>query len=172
MSTRWTVLSIFILLIAVNCAKKSQPIVELKHYPITDIEGIITQTGVEFDEAISSDGNGSLHITATEPTTIRLYETGDIDIEDARLIYRTRIKTENVEGQVYLEMWCDFTGKGEFFSRDLQSPLTGTNDWSSEETFFLLKKGENPDNIKLNLVVNGKGSVWIDDIYLLKGPLN
>jgi len=38
------------------------------------------------------------------------------------------------------------------------------------ETPFFFKKGENPDNIKLNLIIKGKGTVWIDDIRLLKGP--
>ena len=37
--------------------------------------------------------------------------------------------------------------------------------------WFFLKEGENPDNIKLNLVINGKGTVWIDDIRLVKGRL-
>ena len=68
-------------------------------------------------------------------------------------------------------MWCRFPGKGEFFSRGLQSPLTGTTDWTTEETAFFLKKGENPDNVKLNLVINGSGTAWIDDVRLLKGPL-
>jgi len=52
-----------------------------------------------------------------------------------------------------------------------QTPLTGTTDWTTEETPFFLRKGENPDNVKLNLVINGKGTAWIDDIRLLKGPL-
>jgi hypothetical protein len=69
-------------------------------------------------------------------------------------------------------MWCHFPGKGEFFSRGLQTALTGSSDWNSQETFFFLKKGENPDNVKLNLVISGKGTVWIDDIHLIKGPLN
>jgi hypothetical protein len=102
---------------------------------------------------------------------VRLYETGDIDIENARLIYRAKLRTEGVEGQVYIEMWCHFPGKGEFFSRALQSPLSGSNEWTSQETPFYLKKGENPDNIKINVVVNGKGTVWIDDIHLVKAPL-
>ncbi|MCH7556135.1 MAG: hypothetical protein IIB56_01620 [Planctomycetes bacterium] len=51
------------------------------------------------------------------------------------------------------------------------NPLTGTTDWTTEKIPFLLKKGQNPDNVKLNLVIDGKGTVWIDDIRLLKGPL-
>jgi len=135
------------------------------------MEGIITRSNVGIDKDISSDGNGSLKMTSTKATVIRLFETGDIDVEKARLIYQARVRTENVEGQVYLEMWCHFPGKGEFFSRGLQTPLTGTTEWTTEETPFFLKKGENPDNVKLNLVINGKGTAWIDDIRLLKAPL-
>ena len=145
--------------------------VELKKFPIDSLEGIITRSGVQFDKEVSSDGSGSLKITATEPTAVRLFELGDIDVENARLIYQAKVRTEGVEGQVYLEMWCHFPGKGEFFSRELQTPLTGTTNWTTEETPFFLKKGENPDNVKLNLVINGKGTAWIDDIRVLKGPL-
>jgi len=155
----------------VGCSKPPQEVVELKKFPIDSLEGVITQSGVQFDKEISSDGNGSLKIIATEPTVVRLYELGGIDVENARLIYQAKVRTEGVEGQVYLEMWCHFPGKGEFFSRGLQTPLTGTTNWTTEETPFFLKKGENPDNVKLNLVINGKGTAWIDDIRVLKGPL-
>jgi hypothetical protein len=157
--------------VLVGCSKTSNEVIELKRFPIETMEGIITQSGVEIDKGISSDGNGSLKITATGPTVVRLFELGDIDIENARLIYQARVRTEGIEGQVYLEMWCHFPGKGEFFSRGLQTPLTGTTNWTTEETPFFLKKGENPDNVKLNLVINGKGTAWIDDIRVLKGPL-
>jgi len=146
-------------------------VTELKRFSLDNTEGLITKTDVQIDKQISSDGNGSLRIDAAKPTTIRLFETGDIDIENARLIYQAHLRTENVEGQVYLEMWCHFDGVGDAFSRELATPLTGTTDWTTEKTPFFLKKGENPDNVKLNLVINGKGTVWIDDIRLLKGPL-
>jgi hypothetical protein len=140
-------------------------------FPVDSLEGIITQSGVEIDKAVSSDGNGSLKITATEPTVVRLFEVGDIDIENARLIYQAKIRTDNIDGKVYLEMWCNFPGKGDFFSRGLQTPLTGTTNWTTKETPFFLQKGENPDNIRVNIVIDGKGTAWIDDIRLLKGPL-
>jgi hypothetical protein len=87
------------------------------------------------------------------------------------VIYRARLKSEAVDGQAYLEMWCRFPGKGEFFSRGLSNPLSGSNNWASYETPFFLKKGETPDLIKLNLVVKGTGKVWIKDVELLKAPL-
>jgi len=156
---------------AIGCTKPSTEVIELKTYPIDSLEGIITQSGVEIDKAVSSDGNGSLKITTTEPAVVRLFEVGDINVENARLIYQAKVRTEGIDGKVYLEMWCNFSGKGEFFSRGLQTPLTGTTNWTTEETPFFLKKGENPDTVKLNLIIDGKGTAWIDDIRLMKGPL-
>jgi F0F1-type ATP synthase membrane subunit c/vacuolar-type H+-ATPase subunit K len=161
-------------LLAYQRAEISRPlsadVVVLRQYALNDTQGLITQSGIGIDKQISSDGNGSLRIEAAEPTTIRLFETGEMDIENARLIYQARVRTENVVGQVYLEMWCHFPVGGEFFSRGLVSSLTGTTDWTTLETPFMLKKGQEPDNVKLNLVINGHGTVWIDDIRLLKGP--
>src|SRR5713226_1756326 len=34
-----------------------------------------------------------------------------------------------------------------------------------------LQSGQKPDLIRLNLVVQGKGRVWIDDIHLMREPL-
>jgi hypothetical protein len=169
---------ILILLISVaviigvpGCSQQSQQPVLLKSFPIDDLGGIISHSGIVFDKEISSDGNGSLRIAVTESTLVRLFETGNIDIEKARLFYQAKVRTENVEGRAYLEMLCHFPGQGEFFSRGFQSALSSSNDWSTAETSFFLKKSENPDNVKLNLVVSGKGTAWIDDIKLLKGPL-
>lgn len=154
-----------------GCQNHQTEATDIAGYPVDSAEGVLTRSGVEADKSTSSDGYGSLKLTATEPTTFRLYETGDLDIENARLTYEAKIKTEDVDGKVYLEMWCQFAGRGEYFSRALNAPLSGTVDWSSQETRFLLKRGENPDNVRLNVVIDGTGTAWIDDIRLVKGNL-
>ena len=169
---RWASSGYIAFVLAVEaCSQPSAPVTELKRFPLDSIEGVITQSGVRLDKEVSADGSGSLQMSATEPTVVRLFELGDIDIENARLIYQAKIRTKDVEGQVYLEMLCSFPGKGEFFSRGLASPLSGTTDWTTQQTPFFLQKGENPDNVKLNLVINGKGTAWIDDIRVMQGPL-
>ena len=150
--------------------KQGSVVTELKAFALDDLQGLITQSGVSIDKQISSDGNGSLRIEATEPITISLFDTGDIDIENARLIYQAQIRTQDVDHDACLEMWCHFPGKGDFFSRD-PTPVWGTTAWTRQETIFFLKDGENPDNVRLNLTINGKGIVWIDEIRLLKGTL-
>jgi hypothetical protein len=68
-------------------------------------------------------------------------------------------------------MWCHFPDGGEFFSKGIMNPVSGTTDWTSHETPFFLKKGERPDLIKLNVVIDGSGTVWIKDIALRKARL-
>jgi hypothetical protein len=160
-----------LILTVAACSQSSAPVTELKKFPLDSLEGVLTQSGLGLDKEVSSDGSGSLRADAPGQTVIRLFELGDIDIENARLIYQAKVRTKDVEGQVYLEMWCSFPGKGEFFSRALESPLSGTTDWTTQQTPFFLQKGQNPDNVKLNLVINGKGTAWIDDVRVMQGPL-
>jgi hypothetical protein len=108
---------------------------------------------------------------SSKPQTIRLFEVPDPGVDQCMLVYRAKLKTEGLEGQAYLEMWCRFPGKGEFFSRGLQNTVTGSNNWASYETPFFLKKGQKPDLVKLNLVVKGTGKIWIKDVELLRAPL-
>ncbi len=167
----WVFTVYLMIALVCGCSKKGAEEVVIQRYPLDSADGVIAGSGVALDAEITSDGAGSLKVVADEPVVVRLFETGDIDIENARLLYRARLRTENVDGRVYLEMYCRIAGVGEAFSRGLQSPLSGTNEWVTEEIPFFLQKGQNPDNVKLNLVVDGTGTAWIDDIVLLKAPL-
>ena len=160
-----------LLLGVAGCAKPSSEVVELKRFPLDTLDGLITRSGAALDTETTSDGNGSLRIRATGPTTVRLFEITDVTVENARLTYQAKLRSRNLQGQAYLEMWCHFPGRGEFFSRGLQNTVSGTMQWITAETPFFLRKGEKPDVIKLNLVINGRGTVWIDDVRLIKGPL-
>lgn len=160
---------LFFLVVSCNMQNKST---ELKYFPIDDLNSIITSSGIQLDKSISSDGNGSIKIETTKPTTVILYDINDVRIEDTQLIYEAKIKSENLSGQAYLEMWCVFKDKGEFFSQGFDTAIAGTTDWKAVSTFFFLKKNEMPDQIRLNVVVNGVGTVWIDDIHLSKLKLS
>ena len=145
--------------------------VELKHFPLDGVEGVRATTGTSFDPKISADGKGSLRVDAKEPTTVPLFEVSDVGVENATLIYQASLQSENLDGKAFLEMWVRIPGKGEFFSRGLDRPITGTMSWMTVATPFFLQSGQKPDLIRLNLVVQGKGRVWIDDVHLMREPL-
>jgi hypothetical protein len=157
--------------IVLGCEHPGTSTEELKRFPIANLENVLTRSDVSFDQAISSDGNGALKIVANQPATVRLFEVRNLNVENARLLYQARLRTEELEGQVYLEMWCHFPGLGEFFSRGLHAPLSGSVEWTMQEIPFFLQQGQNPDVVKLNVVVNGKGTVWVDDVVLSKSSL-
>ena len=144
--------------------------VELKHFPLDSLEGVRATSGVSFDPKTSADGKGSLRVDAREPMTVPLFEANDVSVENATLIYQASLQSENLDGKAFLEMWVRIPGKGEFFSRGLDRPITGTMSWMTVATPFFLQAGQKPDLIRLNLVVQGKGRVWIDDVHLMRGP--
>ena len=111
-------------------------------------------------------------VNSTEEQMIRLFEIQDPQTEQCLISYRAKIKTEGLVGRAFLEMWCRLPGHGEFFSKGLNQAVKGTTDWASHEVPFYLKKGQKPDLIKLNLVVEGRGKVWLRDVQLLKTPLD
>jgi hypothetical protein len=145
--------------------------VELKRFPLDSLEGVRATSGFSFDPKISADGKGSLRVDAKEPITVPLFEVTDVGVENATLIYQASLQSENLDGKAYLEMWVRIPGKGEFFSRGLDRPITGTMSWMTVATPFFLQAGQKPDLIRLNLVVQGKGRVWIDDVHLMREPL-
>jgi|SRR6516162_10614322 hypothetical protein len=121
-------------------------------------------------KALNAKGDAWIVKSSTNQV-IRLFEVSEPAVEDCMLIYRAKLKTEDLSGPAYLEMWCRFPKFGEAFSRGLDNQVTGSNDWASYQTPFFLKKGEKPDLVKLNVVVRGTGKVWIKDVELLKAPL-
>ena len=127
---------------------------------------------------LKPDGDGWTAV-CDQARTFRLFETPDPEVEDCTVLYRARLKTEGLTGKAYLEMWCRLPGRGEFFSRGLNQVVTGSTDWISCEIPFLLRKGQAPDLIRLNLVLAASGfvfkkrvagKVWIAGVELLTTP--
>jgi hypothetical protein len=127
-------------------------------------------TTVSTDFTIKQEGNGSIRISTKWPTTICLGEVQAPNVENAQIIYRARVKSEKLEGTAFLEMWCH-VGGGQYFSRGMNSVVTGTMDWRTLQTPFFLQPGQSAQKATLNIVINGKGTVWVDDVHLVKEPL-
>jgi len=128
------------------------------------------------DRTLSQDAvsivQDSWLVDSNDTQTIRLFEIQEPQVEQCLITYRAKLKTEGLTGRAFLEMWCRLPGRGEFFSKGLHQLAQGTTDWASYEIPFYLKKGQRPDLIKLNLVIEGKGKVWLRDIELLKTPMH
>ena len=134
----------------------------IKLFRISD--PIITQGPI----SVEQDG---WFIDSREQQTIRLFEVQNAGVQQCLLTYRARMKTDGLQGRAFLEMWCGVSGRGEFFSKGLNHPAKGTSDWTGYDVPFYLQSGQTADRIKLNLVVEGTGKIWIKDVELLQTPL-
>jgi hypothetical protein len=123
-------------------------------------------TTIQTDTQVKVEGKGSVKITTRWPTTICLGEVTGLDVESATLIYKAKVKSA-LDGTAFLEMWAH-VGGGQYFSRGMNDVLSQKTDWKTIQTPFVFQRGQKPDKVTLNLVINGKGTVWIDDIVLSK----
>ncbi len=126
-----------------------------------------TSADPTISQDLSVDGDAWV-VDAGGSQVARLFEVADPQVEQCTLAYRASMKSEDLSGRAYLEMWCRLPGRGEFFSRGINQTLSGTTEWSSFEVPFRLKKGQRPDLIKLNVAVEGRGKLWVKDVELLK----
>ncbi len=126
-------------------------------------------TTIQADTQVKAERMSSIKITTQWPTTICLGEPKGLDIEGTKMIYKAKVRSD-LEGTAFLEMWAH-VGGGQYFSRGMNDVVKQKTDWKTIQTPFLFQKGQKPDKVTLNLVIHGKGTVWIDDIVLSKEPL-
>lgn len=130
-----------------------------------------TSPKIEADTVVTAEGDASLRIISRWPVTVCLGEVAGLDIENVTLVYSAQVKTRlEGAGSAFLEMWAHVDG-GQYFSRGMDDTVGRESDWKTIRTRFTLQKGQTPEKITLNLVINGKGTVWIDDVNLAADPL-
>jgi len=155
-------------LLAVTACSKPPNAEIVARFPIDDWEGLLARSGLHLDETVTADGKGALKITTDEAMVIPLYDTGDLDVENGFLLCDAQVRLDDCEGIVYLELLCNFPGRGEYYSRGFDHAASGTSGgWLPSRARFFLREGENPDNVRVNLVMTGPGTAWIDDIRFI-----
>jgi hypothetical protein len=123
-------------------------------------------TTIAADPEVKREGKASIRVQTRWPTTVCLAEIDDIETDDTTLVFRAQLKAQELEGQAYLEMWVHLE-EGAYYSRGVLAAVRDTTDWQSAETPFQLKPGQVARKVTLNLVVKGKGTVWVDDAVLV-----
>jgi hypothetical protein len=86
---------------------------------------------------------------------------------------RGRVRYDDVAGAGYLEMWSSFADGGRYFSRTLgtegpMAALTGSSDWRDFELPFELDGSAGPQQLELNVVLPGAGSVEVSPLELVR----
>jgi hypothetical protein len=155
-----------------SCGKPGKKETVLVSYRLNSLDGVIAQTNVSLDNTVSNDTMASLKIEAPSSMNVSVFEfiVGTNNIEDSKVIYRAALRSEKLSGRAYLLMSVHYPDGMETYSRGFEQALIGTVPWFTEDISSVIEKGKKPDKIKMGVVIEGAGTVWIDDIKLLKAP--
>jgi hypothetical protein len=147
----------------------------IAHFPVdskADMARNLTEDPHAIDYTVSSDGNGSLRIDATRTQLVDLYRIwGDEeDLSFRKLVYEANVRTERATGDVFLVMQAGVTsapgGSMAVVGRD--AAIRGTNDWTTLQASAGNGGGARLLETTLQLHIDGPGTVWIDDVKLIK----
>lgn len=109
------------------------------------------------------------------PVTVNLttVDASKMHLDQTTITFSADLKGgADFTGNAVLEMWLHVPGGmgGNFHRQNIDRPLHGKSPWSRYQTSFTLTQGQVPDKIYLNLVLNGKGTVWFRNVQLTHSP--
>jgi hypothetical protein len=159
-----------LVVLAIGCSKKAEPPSDIEYFPADSKDRVVGAEMVTVDPAVSADGKGSLKITVEQPTTVQLYEVPSPKAENSDIFYKAKLKAKDFGGDAYLQMIIHYPSGGEVTAHNYEKAIGGTTDWTAMETKANIRKGQKPDVVRLNLILNGGGTVWVDDVHLFKVP--
>jgi hypothetical protein len=107
-----------------------------------------------------------------------LLEIGKPGVSKTAYALVGRVRSEEVEGEGYLEMLSHFSGRGPFFSRGVESGgpaghLEGSQQWRTFVLPFRIVKRpetERPEKIELGVELPGRGRVLLGPLRLVEYP--
>lgn len=155
---------------AVGCNKKGPGAPsDIEYFPCDSMDKVVPTDMVSFDQGFSEDGKGSLKVTVEQPATVQLFEVPAPGVENAKYIFRAKVNTKDLLGDASLQMIIRFKNGGEV---NAYQTVKGTGAWTPMEVFGIVQKGQKPDMVRLNLLVSGTGTCWVDNVHLVQQPLN
>ena len=145
--------------------------IEVAHFPLND-GAVPPDADAAFDPAVSQDGGGSLRVQADRGGRLRLYRLEDLGVVQGAVAFTGFLRSRGLNGRAVLEMWCRPAEGDTAFVRGYGSAVTGDADWTPQEVRFSNPAlCRNPVSIELNVLIEGAGTVWIDDLRLWSVPV-
>ncbi len=147
----------------------------IAHFPVdseADMARGVTRDPHAIDHSVSSDGNGSLRIDASGTRLVDLYRIWgeEEDLSFRKLVYEADVRTEGVSGDVFLVMQAGLTTApgGSIAILGQDAAIRGTNDWTTLHASAGNPGGSRLLETTLQLHIGGPGTVWIDNVKLIK----
>lgn len=155
---------------AMACHKGPGKPADLKVFSCESLDNLVQPDLVMLDNSVFTEGKGAIKVTTEVPMTIPLFNVPYPEAEGAKLIYRAKLKAERFGGDAYLQMVLEFPNGGRLTSQNYAKAIHGTSDWVTKETTASVRLGQKVSSASLNLVIAGQGTIWIDDVHLIRAP--
>jgi len=123
---------------------------------------------------VQPDGTLKIENGDGQKTTVAIAELKEPGVTAFRYAITGKVKYENVEAESFVEMWNYFPNGGSYFSRTLSTggptaSIKGTSDWRGLSLpFFSDERAGAPDRLELNLVLGGRGTVYLSPVQLVQ----
>ena len=123
---------------------------------------------------VQPDGTLKIENAHGQTTTVAIAELKEPGITAFRYAVTGKVKYEDVEAESFLEMWNYFPNGGFYFSRTLgeggpMGSIQGTSDWRGFSLPFFSEEGTGPpDRLELNVVLGGRGTVYLSPVQLVQ----
>lgn len=122
-------------------------------------------------------GQPVLQVVGPSVQPITILEVVNPQVTYHEYTLRAKVKYEGVEKTSFLEMWNHFPGGGQYFSRTLSpsgplQKIEGSSDWREISLPFMSKPGLLPSKLVVNVVLPGKGTVYLTPFTLTSGPVS
>ena len=168
---RWflTLTALITLAVFSGCKKKvPDPPSQIDARNCDNLKGVLNPERLAMDEQVFCEGTGSLRITAENPATFRLYEIPYPLAENADLLLKAKIRGKDLAGGVSLQLVVTFPNGGEV---PVQGASVSPTDWQEAQVTASLPPGQKASKVAVNLLFDAMGgTVWVDDIRLIKVP--
>ena len=162
----------FLFISIVGCGKK-KPLIY--NFQVNSLNRVISKFNLKLDDEVSYDGLGSIRVDSKDTTTAYIFVLYDIPVKRAKLTWEAYCKSEDLKGKAFLEMGVQISKK---YRKELESYLhqskdflRGTTNWQKIKVEFLVLENLKVDVVQLNLIIEGEGTVWIDQVRLTVLPI-
>lgn len=161
-----------LLLFFIGC-KKTEPLVFL--FNVNSLNSVISKYNLIMDNEISYDGLGSIRVESEDSVTAYLFILRDIPIRRAKLKWEAYCKTEELEGRAFMEIGVQIYSKyGKEYDTFIYRGdefISKTTNWTKLNVEFLSTENRMISTVQLNLIVKGRGKVWIDQVKFTATPI-
>jgi hypothetical protein len=109
------------------------------------------------------DGSPVLRVTCAseKPASHSLFKVPLNTPAGRNLLVTAELQAEDVKESVYLETWCFLSPDRAFFSRALDTALTGSTGWTRHRAPSLLQEDQVPQAVSLGVRFEGPGTVLV-----------